>query len=431
MKQFLIIQLARFGDVVQTKRLVQSLEQRGQVHLCLDSSLCALAAIVYPHAVLHGVPAHILPGKESFEQVRSLHKTLNELQNIDFCAVYNLNFSPLNTALVRIFPYEKVQGYAVKDGQLIRSAWIHKAFRWTQNRQTSPINLVDYWAYFDADPICPSKVNPSAAGEGKGMGVVLAGRESRRSLPMPVLAQVVRTYFEATAATKSHVSSNFKIYLLGSVAEMALARKLRKLLPSHLQNMLVDLSGKTSWKELADALVGLDVVLSPDTGTMHLAAHLGVPVTAFFLSSAWCHETGPYGQGHFVWQSAAMCAPCLETATCLIDTKCLEDFSKRDFYRLLTTHIQGKGRLNLENTNDFTLTGQKSYVDALGSTWEMVYGEDKHEQGRKKLRAVLTEYCGQAQSLPYDTNTIELFYDEADWMLRAQQPCFATLTKEG
>ena len=36
----------------------------------------------------------------------------------------------------------------------------------------------------------------------------------------------------------------------------------------------------------------LDVLLTPDTGIMHLAAHLGVPVFAFFLSSAWCHETG-------------------------------------------------------------------------------------------------------------------------------------------
>ncbi len=440
MKQFLIIQLARFGDIVQTKRLVKSLERCGQVHLCIDRSLRQLAVLVYPQAILHVVPAHVVSDGESAEQVRMLYNTLQALRDVDFCAVYNLNFSPLNTALVRIFDPEIVIGYAVEQGQVVRSALVHKAFRWTQNRQISPINLADYWAYFHDNPCPPHMVNVQAVGQGRGIGVVLAGRESRRSLPMPVLAQVLRTYFEAMNCGKSGI----KIYLFGSNAEVLLARQLRRLLPATMQRVLVDLSGKTTWSDLVQALTGLDILLSPDTGTMHLAAHLGVPVVAFFLSSAWCHETGPYGEGHFVWQSVATCAPCLESAQCLIDTKCLDDFTNREFYRIVTVHIQGNIHSTHSGLTEFalkgcTLTGQKSCLDDLGSAWEIVYGEDKQAQRRAQLRAVLADYCGLNRHvahghLQYNTEMIQYFYEEADWMLRAQSQrnfaCFEPILED-
>ncbi len=427
MKQFLVIQLARFGDVIQSKRLIKSLEKRGQVHLCLDSSLSPMAALIYPKAILHSLPAHVLPQQNSSEQVSQLYQSIQCLKEIDFCAVYNLNYSPLSASLVRIFSPEIVRGYAIEHGQLVRSPWVHKAFRWTQNRQLSPINLVDFWAHFDDAPCAAQEVNPIALAGGKGIGVVLAGRESRRSLPMPILANVVRTYFESLAGGQS----GLKIYLLGSNAEVPLARQLTRLLPVTLQKNLVDLSGKTSWQGLIDALTGLDVLISPDTGSMHLAAHLGVPVEGFFLSSAWCHETGPYGEGHRVWQSVYNCAPCLESAPCPIQTRCLDDFSHREFYRALTNFIQGKVLPPANLKEKLHLTCQKSYVDALGSTWEIIFGEDEYAQKRSHLRTVVAEYCKNPISTVYEASIAQYFYEEQDWMLRKQEPNFSALMTNG
>ncbi len=429
MQQFLIIQLARFGDVIQTKRLIKSLEKRGQVHICLDAALAPMAALIYAKAILHSVPAHVLPNNNDSRQVHVLYSTIEALKHIDFCAVYNLNYSQLNTALVRIFPPEIIEGYSIKDGQLLRSAWVQKAFLWTQERHISPINLVDFWAHFDTNPCQPTEVNPVATGGGRGLGVVLAGRESRRSLPMSVLAQVVRTYYEALAGAKS----GLKIYLLGSSAEVPLARQLMRLLPPAIQSITEDLSGKTSWHGLIEALTGLDMLISPDTGTMHLAAHLGVPVEAFFLSSAWCHETGPYGEGHRVWQSLCACAPCLESAPCLIHTKCLEDFTQRSFYRTLTAHLQNRELMAKESVQESTLTYQASRVDALGSTWKIVYGKDNHAEKRAHLRAVVAEYCKRPLAeLVGNCNAAmtQSFYEEADWMLRDKHPNFTALMQE-
>ncbi len=427
MKQYLILQLARFGDLVQTKRLVKSLEERGQVHLCVDAGLGALASLLYPKAVVHVVPAHRQTDSSMAASADMLYATVQQLKEIDFCAVYNINYTALNTSLVRIFAPEIVQGYAMYNGQLLRSPWVQKAFRWTQKRVMSPINLVDFWAYFDARPCIPQAVNPQAKGGGKGIGVVLAGRESRRSLPSSILAQVVRTCFEVLAQSKE----KYPIYLLGSAAELPLARKLQRLLPSSLQCHVQDLCAKTSWKDLSEVLQGLDLLISPDTGTMHLGAHMGVPVQAFFLSSAWCHETGPYGEGHGVWQSVYTCTPCLESAPCALHTKCLEDFSHPSFYRALTLHLQG--RLDIASEEHKTsylpasLTYQTSHLDALGSAWHVLLGKDPHAEKRLALRAVLAEFCRQPladirrEDIQHISAMEQHFYEEADWMLRAEK----------
>ncbi len=418
MKQFLLIQLARFGDLVQTGRLIQSLENQGQVHLCIDTSLKDLAVCLYPNTIVHTVPAHAslqMQSSQQMDNIRSVHATMSTLKSIDFSAVYNINYSPLNASIVRLFAPEMVYGYAVHHGQLLRSPWVQKAFRWVQNRIISPINLVDFWAYFTKTPQPAHLVNPPAHGQGQGIGVVLAGRESRRSLPPPVLAQVVRTFFESSEGKP-------QVYLLGSKGELPLAKQLQRLLPVTMQSHITDYCGKTTWTDLMDAVQGLDALITPDTGTMHLGARLGVPIHAFFLSSAWCHETGPYGQGHYVWQSNYTCAPCLESAPCLINTACLQDYNHPNFFRTLTAHVQNRPLPDAEGKKlPATLTCQSSYLDALGSTWKTLHGDDPHAEKRHALRAVLAEYCHSPLENAGDASMAQYFYEEADAMLREQK----------
>lgn len=58
MPRQLVIQLARFGDLLQTARLIDSLCAQGETHLLTDRSLTALAALIYPGVHVHAVPAH-------------------------------------------------------------------------------------------------------------------------------------------------------------------------------------------------------------------------------------------------------------------------------------------------------------------------------------------------------------------------------------
>lgn len=72
-----------------------------------------------------------------------------------------------------------------------------------------------------------------------------------------------------------------------------------------------NLAGRTRLKELAAVFEGSNVVISTDTGPMHLAAAIGTPVVALFGPTApW--RTGPHGDKHRVVRSEPPCSPCFK-----------------------------------------------------------------------------------------------------------------------
>ncbi len=78
---------------------------------------------------------------------------------------------------------------------------------------------------------------------------------------------------------------------------------------SLLGHPLPRLDGRTRLPELADVLRSSRVLVTTDTGPMHLAAAVGTPVVALFGPTApW--RTGPYGKGHHVLREALECSPC-------------------------------------------------------------------------------------------------------------------------
>lgn len=386
MAVFLVLQAARFGDVVQTGRLLQGLAARGQVHLAVDENLVALARLLYPFARIHGLCLH---GRDEQGFLLKNTRVLAQWRHENFSAVYNCNFSGLTAAMCRIFEPEQVQGFRPAPGGIWRSPWARMAFRLSERRVLSSLNLVDFWAFFAPDPLPPQQLNPVAAPGGQGLGVVLAGRESRRSLPMPLLADVVRTAFSALGGPR--------VLLFGTAAEQPAARRLLRLLPAKMQDRVEDLSGKTGWPGLVDAVQGLDAIITPDTGTMHLAARLGVPVLAFFLSSALAHETGPYGQGHLVWQASRACAPCLETAPCPYDVACLEPFRGQEMLRSLTLALTGDARRAALPDG---LQLWRSHVDNLGTALCLESGQDPHAAKRMQVREYLASFLRLPRPCP-------------------------------
>lgn len=72
-----------------------------------------------------------------------------------------------------------------------------------------------------------------------------------------------------------------------------------------------NLIGKTSLAELISTLRTCRLLLTNDTGTMHLAAALGVPVIALFGSTE-PSLTGPTGGGHRILRHHVPCSPCFK-----------------------------------------------------------------------------------------------------------------------
>ncbi|MEA3212996.1 MAG: heptosyltransferase [Chthoniobacter sp.] len=92
-----------------------------------------------------------------------------------------------------------------------------------------------------------------------------------------------------------------------------------------------DLIGKTTLAELMDQLQTCDLLLTNDTGTMHLAAFLGVPTVALFGSTEPA-LTGPTGARHRVIRHHVSCSPCF-LRECPIDFRCMKAIEVEEVVR--------------------------------------------------------------------------------------------------
>jgi lipopolysaccharide heptosyltransferase I len=81
--------------------------------------------------------------------------------------------------------------------------------------------------------------------------------------------------------------------------------------------------GKTNLLELAELYRQCAVVITNDSGPMHLAAAVGTPVIAIFGPTD-PSLTGPYGQNHIVLRAGIACSPCLkDTCANRIQMECM------------------------------------------------------------------------------------------------------------
>ena len=108
--------------------------------------------------------------------------------------------------------------------------------------------------------------------------------------------------------------------ILGTGADSELAQSLSAGFPN-----VSDLTGKTTLAELMDKLCGLSALLTNDTGTMHLADFLGVPLVAIFGSTEPA-LTGARGPRSHVIRHQVECSPCF-LRDCPIDFRCMNEIT--------------------------------------------------------------------------------------------------------
>ncbi len=95
----------------------------------------------------------------------------------------------------------------------------------------------------------------------------------------------------------------------------------------------ISIAGRTSIKELVAIIKKAQYFISNDTGPMHIAAALNVPVFAIF-GPANPVRTGPYGDIHTIISTDAECAPCYaKKKNC--NWKCLKDLTVDMVYEII------------------------------------------------------------------------------------------------
>src|SRR6185436_2449162 len=98
-----------------------------------------------------------------------------------------------------------------------------------------------------------------------------------------------------------------RFVVLGGGEEKWLGQQLTQAAPERC----LDLTGQTSLLEMIEWLRLCELMVTNDTGPMHVAAALGKPVVAVFGPTE-PRRTGPYGQLDHVVQHPLPCVPCLK-----------------------------------------------------------------------------------------------------------------------
>ncbi|MBS0622704.1 MAG: lipopolysaccharide heptosyltransferase II [Verrucomicrobia bacterium] len=101
---------------------------------------------------------------------------------------------------------------------------------------------------------------------------------------------------------------------------------------SGLPQRVMDVSGKTSLRELLCLIDLCDLFLTNDSGPMHIAAALETPLVAIFGSTS-PTRTGPYGSGTVIHKGVS-CSPCY-LRECPIDFRCMQQISPEEVYQEL------------------------------------------------------------------------------------------------
>ena len=100
---------------------------------------------------------------------------------------------------------------------------------------------------------------------------------------------------------------------------------------------VVNLIGRTDLVQLVGVVASCRGFVSNDSGTMHLAAALGVPVTAIFGPTDE-RLTGPVGS-HEVLAQPVWCRPCL-FRDCPIDHRCMSGTSEDQVFRSVARQLE-------------------------------------------------------------------------------------------
>ncbi len=322
-----VINLTRFGDLLQCQPLIEDLHRQGnRVHLvCLDNFSSVLPLM------RHVERAWPLPGARLMADMDKDWRSA-AARLLEYARAIRAGAGPSCVInLTATLPARLLAGLVARDTAEIRGfaldthgfgqnrgIWATFLNSATVNRQSAPFNIVDMFRMVGASVRSEANQQPRlrlapppqlalaaadallAAAPADAAGFVtmqLGASEQRRQWPAEYFAAVGDRLWRERKLCP---------VLLGSPAESPLAEAYAQ----QAQGPFVDAVGKTDLTQLAALLSRSRLLLTNDTGTMHLAAGLGVTCLAIFLATAQPCDTGPYLPGCCCLEPALPCHPC-------------------------------------------------------------------------------------------------------------------------
>lgn len=312
--RILVVQTTRMGDVIQTSPLIQQIRNKHpEAHITLMVRRMG-KAVAERHPAVNEVIEY--DEDEMFLDLRSgdsdrlmnafaiADARIRRLRDAQYDLAYNVTHSLASAMLLKLAEIPQVIGAHCSDDWqfVLRGAWTTYFFTSVFSREYNDLNLCDIFRLFASDaPPCLKLIFESSEADltfahqvFKQNGIQeddfvacmqLGASEAGKRWPeahFARLAQLLRAQYGA------------KILLLGIAEEAPLGEVFERYAPG----LGIPLYGKTTLAQAAALLRRADVLVTNDTGTMHLGAAADCPIVLVSVGSVHYRETGPYGEGH-------------------------------------------------------------------------------------------------------------------------------------
>ena len=335
LRRIVIVNLTRLGDLLQTSPTIAGLHAvhpEAKITLVAEKNFAEVCESIpgvdrvhridldrLGHLLLEG-PARI---GDAYQYVREV---VDELRAEDFELALNYSSSRMSAVLLSLLRIPDVRGWAMtSDGyRSIRTPWARLFAASCLNRRMASFNLVDCYRGVAGCLEAPvdglsfriaDGARQSIASRLAEMGV--ASDASLVALQLGASREIRQWPIESFARVAHELASDgHRIVLLGGGGDRPLAERLVAAC-ADAPSAPVDLCGRTSIQELGALLERCSLLLTGDTGPMHMAAATRTPVVGLFFGPALPFDTGPYGNGHVVLHAGVGCAPCDHAVQCL------------------------------------------------------------------------------------------------------------------
>jgi ADP-heptose:LPS heptosyltransferase len=331
-RKILIVNLTRFGDLLQTSPTIAGLKEAHP-----DAEVTVLAERNFADVCrglpgvdrvreldLDGLGRLVLggTGPDLRAAYRTVAAVVEELRGERYDLALNYSSSRMSAVLMRLIGVADTRGWTMTDDghRLIAHRWSRLFSASALTRRQAPFNLVDYYKRVAGVPRGPQHLLYTVSAAARAEAAAVLAGAGHRGEPLVAFqlgaSRDVRRWPTASfvAVGRTLVAeAGARILLCGGGGERAAAAEVA----AGLGASAIDVCGRTSIATLAALLERAGVLLTGDTGPMHLAVAVGTPVVALFFGPALPVDTGPYGVDHVCLHADVPCAPCDHNVTCL------------------------------------------------------------------------------------------------------------------
>ena len=330
----LLVNITRLGDMLQATPTIAGMKQENpdcKVTVLVEKQFAEVCHnLPYIDEVMSldlGMTVRSLVREQDgiIDAYEYINECVQDLRSRKFDYCLNMSSSAYTALLLKLIGIERNGGWTSDDEgyRVIESEWarLFASSVFHQNRQYNALNLVDVFRCSADVDQHPQKlmiqINPEAqnyvrnlisehafTNRGPLISIQAGASQGKRQWNPTKFVNLITILLDKLQA---------RIVLTGTKKELDIINPIKA--GCNSENVMVA-AGRTNIPQLAALLQESDLLITGDTGPMHISVAAGTPVVSMFLASAFGFETGPYSEGNIVLQPVISCGPCNPNKPC-------------------------------------------------------------------------------------------------------------------